>query len=76
MLYTTRVIDSILRKAGEMIRYPQTRIALRGLPRRVTQTVYGWIARGVPRTAQILIDHEQLYHALKSDLASNEQPTS
>ncbi len=57
-----------------MVSYPATRVALKGLPRRVQQVVNTWMHRGIPRTAQILIEYEQVYHALKSDLSSD-QPT-
>lgn len=59
-----------------MINFVNTRRVLLELPRATQQTVRAWLRRGIPRTAQILIEYEQLYQALKSDLAGDTPHTS
>lgn len=54
-----------------MVHYPNTRALLPLLPYRVRQIVRHWIVRGIPAGVQAVVEHEQLYQALKSDLSSS-----
>ncbi len=58
-----------------MVSLPNTRALLPSLPYKIRQIVRHWVNRGVPAGVAAVVQNEQLYQALKSDLAS-EQPAT